>query len=130
MCGKSIHLPEMKIPAYNVQSRSEARDNMHGQERMSWVQTSTEFPKSGRVEPNNTAADSIFTSDKINISAIRSADISASYISDKMQTKTSKRIAYLLKHRAIAESVEITPQGYIVIVDIVKWLNKGTDGQI
>jgi len=38
-------------------------------------------------------------------------------------------MSYLLRHGAISESVNITPQGYITITDMVLWLNKKTDGQ-
>jgi len=48
-------------------------------------------------------------------------------MSEELQTKTGKRMSYLLRHGAHQESVRITRQGYIMIPDMIKWLNKGTN---
>jgi len=44
------------------------------------------------------------------------------YLTDNLQTLVSKRMSYLLRHAAAAEKVAMTPQGYVDIADIIKWL--------
>jgi len=58
------------------------------------------------------------------VSTIQSRDVIESYMSEELQTKTGKRMSYLLRHDTHQESVRITPQGYITITDMIKWLNK------
>jgi len=57
------------------------------------------------------------------VSTIQARDVTESYMSDELQTKTGKRMSYLLRHGAHSESVRITPQGYITITDKILWLN-------
>jgi len=61
------------------------------------------------------------------VSTIHARDITESYMTDELQTKTCKQMSYLLRHGAISESVKITPQAYITIADMVLWLNNRTD---
>jgi len=46
------------------------------------------------------------------------------YMTDDLQTLVGKRISYLLWHGAIFESVEISPQGFVPITDVISCLNK------
>jgi len=64
------------------------------------------------------------------VSTIQARDITESYKTDELQTKTTcKRMSYLLRHGALSESVKITLQGYITLADMVLWLNKKMDRQ-
>jgi len=49
-------------------------------------------------------------------STIQTRDITESYMTDEVQTKTGKRMSYLLIHGPISESGKITPQGHITII--------------
>jgi len=44
------------------------------------------------------------------------------YLTDNLQTLMRQRMSHLLRHSAATDKVAMTSQGYLNIVDLIKWL--------
>jgi len=47
-----------------------------------------------------------------------------------MQTLVSKKMSYLLRHAAYSEKVAMSPQGYVNISELIKWLGRDLNIQV
>jgi len=83
----------------NRDRQRNTRNNTHN--------TENHHHDNGHNHNDSPSFDSLSSSELVNF--LQSRDVTGSHMSEELQTRTSKRISYLLRHGAHSESVKITP---------------------